>query len=392
MRITRVNESKVNLNIEGVGSRGSPLHGCVWPTARTSRLMLRTRVLWFPPCVLQMGQDAAHSTPRGALHAARTPRLQVFDVVTCGCVAPGSIPAHSALVYDLSWSADGRVLASCSSDCTAKVWYLEAAADHVAATRGRRQPPPGVTLPFCTVLHHPSFVYSCQPHPRTRLRAGGTRPDAAPPPAPLVIATGCADGVVRLWGLRGDVDPAADPDGTAPLLQLAVGTRRGPGAAPSGVCAVLWDPSPEAEVGLGATIRTAGTSLHGSSWALDGASATSGGRHGLPDDGTTVLFTGPPLPLVCGTIDGMTHATAASSLGCGVELPWWASGGELDPRWAAGDGCGSVSSWGVNVSGLCCGAGGAVRRLATRSVGAAVTGLTTAGYTVKLAVVTKASR
>lgn len=42
--------------------------------------------------------------------------------------------------------------------------------------------------------------------------------------------------------------------------------------------------------------------------------------------------------------------------------------------------------------GLCRGDGGAVRRLAACNVGAAVTTLTTAGYTVKLAAATRASR
>lgn len=219
---------------------------------------------------------------------------------SCRAVPPGTVAAHSALVYDLCWSADGHVVVSCSSDCTAKAWYLEAACEHMAATRGRQQAPPAgasrAALPFCTVLHHPTFVYSCKVHPHTQLLAGGAA--AAARCGVLIIATSCADGAVRFWGLRGDADPRADPDGTAPLLQLVVGVRQGPGAAPSGVNAVLWDPPAEADAGLGDTTRGAGSTAGQAPCAHARMSSMSAVRQDPADDGASAMFTGLPPALL----------------------------------------------------------------------------------------------
>ena len=223
---------------------------------------------------------------------------------TCALTRPGSISAHRALVYDLCWSADSRVLASCSSDGTAKAWYLDAARDHEAASRSRHAATPA-GLPFCTVLHHPSFVYACQAHPHTWL---SPRYAASPGGGMLVLATGCADGAVRFWGLRGDADAAAEPDGTSPLLQIAAGARLGPALPNAAVSAVLWNPPADG----GATALGPGTA---SSTTAPLATAL---QTGAPDVSAPVLFTGASAPLLIWCSDAACRRAGSRCCGCGL--------------------------------------------------------------------------
>jgi WD domain, G-beta repeat len=161
-----------------------------------------------------------------AVLALNTILLQVFDAVTCQLAPSGRLAAHRDLIYDLSWSADSSVLASCSSDCTAKVWYLMAAAD---ATAARTRAPSAPSVPFCTVLQHPTYTYSAQMCPFHGSVLAGVQ----------LLATSCADGRVYFWALTADVDQRAPPDGTEPRLRVAAGTgARAPAAA------LLWDSAP----------------------------------------------------------------------------------------------------------------------------------------------------
>eukprot|EP00892_Ulva_mutabilis_P004259 jgi/Ulvmu1/2204/UM013_0050.1 len=318
------------LSTRTAGSGADPSQHCT-----TAALLQRSRasVLAFSPC----GTLLAAALEEALQHW----HLRVFDVATGALMPPGSVAAHKALVYGLCWSGDGRVIASCSSDCTAKVWYLDAAADHAASTRRLASP----TLPFCTVLHHPSYVYSCQAHPSTQIPTPGLSASAGM----LLLVTGCADGMLRFWGIRGDTDAGAEPDGTSPLLQLVAGTRPGSAMLPAAVGAALWDAPAEQEAMLTTTTMVA--------------------------TGTTSGSTRLPAP---------TTAPAAA--------PRDTAAVNSAPMLFTGDDSGGMASWVVDASEVCRGAKGAVQRIASASVGAAVTCLSTAAHTVKLAVMTKASR
>jgi len=162
---------------------------------------------------------------------------------------------HALLVYELSWSADDSALVSCASDCTAKVWLLDAAqeaqrgslnAGDVAhtlrpttASSSPRRELVVASAPYCTVISHASFVYSCAFHPGAALRAGNstgsaTAMGATPPPRLpfLLLATACCDGYLYLWNACA---------GYEALAKVLVCTRTLEGWS-SAVNAVVWAP------------------------------------------------------------------------------------------------------------------------------------------------------
>lgn len=237
-------------------------------------------------------------------HAQRPP-VQVFDMVTLQRLV--KLAGHKGLVYDVSWSPDNRYIVTCGSDATAKMWDLKAAravqnaaqsapiscsspgapvsqmADtlhgHDASTGSAAADSAADTAhasPFCTVLMHPSYVYSCAFHPSMRSQLQGCSgggdldgTDAIPnqavrltgftttrssrrrggpvsqqgeqtmggtehaPPLQRLIATACCDGNAYLW----DADSAY-----APLKMICVVPQAGL-AHPAGVNVVAWDPN-----------------------------------------------------------------------------------------------------------------------------------------------------
>jgi WD40 repeat protein len=169
--------------------------------------------------------------------------VQIFDAITCHLAPPGRFEAHSSIVYDLAWSADSRLLVSCSGDCTAKVWYLDAACISTHCNQGPLSSPRLASVPYCTVLHHSSYVYCCRLHPHASLgqmaaaQASGTCTNIAE--ATLLLLTGCADGMLYFWSLTADMDPLLAPDGGEPLLQKRAGSVKD--SSPVHVNALLWD-------------------------------------------------------------------------------------------------------------------------------------------------------
>lgn len=83
-----------------------------------------------------------------------------------------TFPAHHELVYDISWSHDGRQLVSASSDNTAKVWAVDTSSVDALARMS--------TTPTA-LLQHACFVYCAQFHPRDR--------------SPPIVLTGAFDGI-----------------------------------------------------------------------------------------------------------------------------------------------------------------------------------------------------
>jgi WD40 repeat protein len=254
-----------------------------------------------------------------SLLSQSTCQLQVFDLVTLKRIV--KLAGHKGLVYDISWSPDDTCIVTCGSDATAKMWDLVAARETLAA---RAQSEPGAAArsgsraalshtatlhahdksaaaaasvdsasaaatvdagvdthdtplssrPFCTVLRHASFVYSCAFYPYLRHSsthrvhdgsdsapggsndftpvspnsqpssqpssqqqvdpATGSIPhtlDAIQPALQRLIATGCCDGNAYLW----DADAAYTPLCTINVVPQLRGMQAG------GVNTVRWD-------------------------------------------------------------------------------------------------------------------------------------------------------
>ena len=87
-----------------------------------------------------------------------------------------SLYGHINVVYDLSWSHDDSALVTASSDATARVWWL----NHLSSGSEINSPSSDHAI-----LAHPSFVYSAKFHPQIT----------------SVVATGCHDGKIRIWGI-----------------------------------------------------------------------------------------------------------------------------------------------------------------------------------------------
>lgn len=180
----------------------------------------------------------------GKLQVPDADAVQIIDAITCLLIAPGRLQAHSGIIYDLTWTADSKVLVSCSSDCTAKVWYLD------AASNTQRNHSPFTTtqqanLPFCTVLHHSSYVYSCEMNPKSSLeRTASSRHaecEKCGPGGALLLVTGCADGMLYCWALNADMDPNLAPDGAEPLLRKPSRSHLQLDSKTVRVNALLWD-------------------------------------------------------------------------------------------------------------------------------------------------------
>jgi WD40 repeat protein len=173
--------------------------------------------------------------------------VQIFDAITCLLTPPGRLEAHSNIIYDLSWSADSHVLVSCSSDCTSKVWYLDAATSFAQCSHVPFTAPRVASVPYCTVLYHPSFVYSCKLHPNASLEQLATAHRDSHPCAgavsdsALLLVTGCADGMLHFWSLNADIDPHLPPDGAEPLLRKRAGNTLRADGSVACLNALLWD-------------------------------------------------------------------------------------------------------------------------------------------------------
>lgn len=201
------------------------------------------------------------------MHATFAGAVQIFDAVSCELAAPGRLEAHCNIIYDLTWSADSRVLVSCSSDCTAKVWYLDAAASHSQRNYGSFAAPQ-LCLPYCTVLHHPTYAYCCKLHPNasfaplaTAQQQSGSEAKAHCEDA-LLLVTGCADGLLYFWGLNADMNPLLTPDGAEPLLRQPGRLTLQATGAPLCMNALLWDVSASSQ-------PHAATVHHASGYALE---------------------------------------------------------------------------------------------------------------------------
>jgi WD40 repeat protein len=117
-------------------------------------------------------------------------------------------PGHEKLVYSAAFSPDSRLLATCSSDRTVRLWQVPSGA--------------------CRVLGHTDEVFAAAFHP------GGTR-----------LATGARDGAVWLWDLKRGEDLARLPGHITYARSLAFSPDGMALASGSGDFTVrLWDTAP----------------------------------------------------------------------------------------------------------------------------------------------------
>ncbi|XP_055328790.1 jouberin-like isoform X2 [Paramacrobiotus metropolitanus] len=92
--------------------------------------------------------------------------VQINDVRSS--IVRGRLYGSCGIIYELDWNrADSRILAA-SADGTAKIWNSETCHPN-----------------FLISLPHPGFVYSAQFHPVQQ----------------HIVATGCFDGVIRVWNV-----------------------------------------------------------------------------------------------------------------------------------------------------------------------------------------------
>jgi len=124
----------------------------------------------------------AHS-PGGALLAAACSEALVFTIKIFSSIHGKLLyifTGHTDIVYDLSWSHDGKYLVSASSDCTCRVWEVAG----VESEMGRRSLSPNPAKN----LQHTSFVYCCRFVPGVgKLH---------------LVATATYDGVIRIWDVK----------------------------------------------------------------------------------------------------------------------------------------------------------------------------------------------
>jgi hypothetical protein len=167
--------------------------------------------------------------------------VQVYDVIMCKLVPGCCFEGHRNMVYDLSWSADSQVLASCSSDYTTKLWYIAAASavhGQNCATQQSTFDAPAVGRAFCTVLHHGKFAYACQFAPAAShfcmaTGAGNT---------PMVVAVGTEGADVSLWGVMGEfTGPVSEPQGATELVAKSTKRAGAGGQGDGAVTALVWD-------------------------------------------------------------------------------------------------------------------------------------------------------
>lgn len=85
---------------------------------------------------------------------------------------------HTDEVNAVKWNPSGTLLASCSDDCTAKVWDV---------TRGKNEP-------LYDFKSHQQEIYTVKWSP--------TGPGSSNPSKPLMLATASFDGSVRLWNVQ----------------------------------------------------------------------------------------------------------------------------------------------------------------------------------------------
>jgi WD40 repeat protein len=167
--------------------------------------------------------------------------LQVFDAVTAQLLPGCDFSGHCDMVYDMSWSPDGSTVASCSSDCTTKLWRVSACTHHFAqhpAEAGRDT----VKLQedeahFCVTLAHAGFAYACQFCPECPVPQEGTSAE----PACMLLAVGLEGGMIRFWSVIAHEDSICAAD-----LLMQVQHRRDlrqsrVPAADAAVTALAWD-------------------------------------------------------------------------------------------------------------------------------------------------------
>jgi eukaryotic-like serine/threonine-protein kinase len=110
----------------------------------------------------------------------------------------GILKGHTGLaVYDLSFAADGKRLASAGRDGTVRIWDV-AQLQERAVFRPEKEPRPG-NQPSIRAMRAVSFE-----------------------PSGLAVVSGGQDGVVRLWNFAGQKEEAVDLSVRAPLAAAAI--------------------------------------------------------------------------------------------------------------------------------------------------------------------------
>jgi WD40 repeat protein len=205
------------------GLKGTDTHhhaGGIVPRSdqnRGSRIQGALRAPGQPCAVPNRVLHRLEGAPRGSMALAFSPDGEQLAVA--GGEAPLSVTrilavgtgiTHHGMVYGVDWSAHADAVVSCSADFTAKVWKVPTM---TRDENGLPMAPLSTNLPCHTTLRHASFVYAACFCPSEG--------------AHDLVATACADGVLRLWHMDG---------------KLLTETKLAMGGAPAALTAMTFHP------------------------------------------------------------------------------------------------------------------------------------------------------
>ena len=179
---------------------------------------------------------AVSGTIRGA-----HPHAQVHDALTAQLLPGCCFRGHAGLVYDMSWSPDSALLATCSTDCTTRVWHIAERLHQQASVTDvldttltvKRE---AASVACCLTINHASFAYACQFRPGGQGHLNG---DESATSFAYVLAVADASTAVAIWQI--DFDDGGELTAEQVVASDGISVKAGTLQVPTGGTALVWD-------------------------------------------------------------------------------------------------------------------------------------------------------